>query len=131
MPARKGLFFLILLSSALTMFGVGYLGGKEAYRLFFDSVVRIEYSLLDDASAKIAWRSKVPAIGSVEYGTNQMYLNVAEASHEFDYDHQVSIHGLLPRKDHFFRLIMLDKNNKSRSTAFYVLKSSGTLSLAF
>jgi hypothetical protein len=87
--------------------------------LFPFSAVNVEP--LGTYQARVEIRSKIPLKTKVQYGTSDIYFNETEMSPYYTQAKEELVEGLLPNKNHYFRVIAIDEGGKEYTSKFYIL----------
>lgn len=107
----------------LVVVAFSVLGVLIGYYLFSDvfggAFKNVTFAATNDSAVKIEWETNFPARTKVEYGTSEFYLNETNLTSEYDMEHDIEIGGLLPDKDHVFRLIAEDDRGNKHMSDFY------------
>lgn len=132
--AALGVLAFIIIS-ILLLVGVSYLRDRR-----LDPVFAVEFFPAGNSGLVVKFKTKRPLKSVVEYGTLAMhsffkyaqargstqksapYLNSAVASGDYEVDHFVDIMGLLPEKEHVFRIVCEDEAGAFFYSRFYRVK---------
>ena len=86
-------------------------------------VLGLSYKPLSDSSVSISFKTNKPVSVKLDYGTTELY-GVETSQSALAKEHQIVLSGLLPGKDHNFKVEMKDEKGKTYSSGNYVVKSN-------
>lgn len=98
---------------------VGWILLTNAYFNKTSPITKINYKVLGNNLMRIEWESDIPVKTKVEYGTSPLYTNKTNVSNDYSVLGSNLIVGLLPDKQHFFRIIAQDINGNVYTTKYY------------
>src|SRR3989344_5662992 len=83
----------------------------------------VSYAKLSDTSVKISFVTSRPVSTKIEYGTSVLY-GVETVEGEVVSEHTIVVNGLLPNKDHNFRVFMRAPSGKTYFSGNYFIKAN-------
>ena len=116
---KKELIISIVLATLFLAISVGIIGFYYYKNLFPFSKVNIAKQ--PAGNVKVEFATQIPVKAKVEYGTTDVYVNSTETTESYDNYHSKTIEGLLPKKDHYFRLVVWDEMGNEYKSNFYLL----------
>ena len=116
---RKELLISIALTILVLAVTMGVVGLYYYKSLFPFSNVNIAKQ--PTGNVKVEFATKIPVKSKIEYGTTDVYVNSTETTGNYEMSHLTTIDGLLPKKDHYFRLVVLDEKGNEYMSNFYFL----------
>ena len=72
-------------------------------------------------NVKVEFATKIPVKSKIEYGTTDVYVNSTDTTENYEKSHLKTVDGLLPEKNHYFRLVVWDENGNEYKSNFYLL----------
>ena len=120
------LYFLLFVLVAALGFGISYLilhRGDVEQRLAFGGIRDVKFTRLSESSVKISFKTGKAVSTSVEYGTTELY-GVKVPSDPAGNSHDFLLTGLLPGRDHNFRITVVTSGGKTYTSPNFVIKAT-------
>uniref|UniRef100_A0A7C4XMA5 Fibronectin type III domain-containing protein n=1 Tax=candidate division WWE3 bacterium TaxID=2053526 RepID=A0A7C4XMA5_UNCKA len=102
------------------------IGVLIGYYLFGDIMsspfTRISYASTGESVLQIEVDTKFPARTKIEYGTDPVYVNIVSVNNSFEKNHKAELNGLLPDKEHAFRIVAQDTSGRFYYSKFITVQ---------
>ncbi len=82
----------------------------------------VAYAHSGKTNVLIEFDTNEPARTYLEYGTSADIVNTRRISNTFEKNHYLEITGLLPDKEHVFRVVAEDQSGVIHKTDFYTIE---------
>ena len=111
---KTSLLMAIILSILGILIGYYVVGFNEPFS-------KVVYASVGN-NIEIEWKTDIPTMAKVEYGTSPTFLNETQPTSMYKQDHGTLLLGLLPGKSHVFRLVAIDESGQTYTSRFYTVK---------
>lgn len=116
---KKGLMVSSVLTALFLIVAVGLLAFYFYTNLYPFSDINVISA--GKMRAEIQVKTRVPTKYKVEYGTSDLYLNETQVTTDYATQHESTISGLIPEKQHFIRVVAYDQSGKEYRSKFFTL----------